>query len=438
MDLLVIIGLSMVLVACVFCDVVSILSRKKLRELVYWCEEGYELGTSDEKREFIEYYNATEQGRYCPAYLENDEVFVKGRVGDHKITWLGNKIYNDRSYVDVLDADFFRFYHFWRLVNWLRCMKFHEHIEWLHDGICVMEVIAKAYDSNHPIPKLATRKTTTYKGLVPLGLVGFFIGVVVLLLGIFIVPQGGNAEIDNTMDQTVNTEIEELKRENEQLKKQVEDSEKDQETDSIESTDTADLSTLEPTATPKPTPILDDTYLLKNSDTKYLKEKNLRRLSKKELRLARNEIYARHGCIFSDKSLNKYFKKKAWYKPKIKVADFSESKLNKYEKANIQLILDIENGVTPESWIGEYLGVDFDAEFDVLAAYDNGIRIVSVNSEGSWEDDYFCEFTKGYSFAEYDDDGWTKVTAHKEGDYLYITIKSYYDGSSTSYTLRKI
>ena len=80
--------------------------------------------------------------------------------------------------------------------------------------------------------------------------------------------------------------------------------------------------------------------------------------------------------------------------------------------------------------------MDCEAEFDVLAAYDNGVRIVSVNSEGTWEADYFCEFTKGFSFVEYDD-GLTKVTAHKEGEYLYISIKSYYDGSSVSFTLRK-
>lgn len=59
---------------------------------------------------------------------------------------------------------------------------------------------------------------------------------------------------------------------------------------------------------------------------------------KKKLRLARNEIFARHGYIFDSADLNKYFNDKNWYIPSIKPSEWSDSLLNKYEKKNIALI----------------------------------------------------------------------------------------------------
>ncbi len=420
METLVIVGLIVILIACLLCDITAILLRKKLRDLVYWSEAGYELAITDNKQDFVNTYNNTEQGKYCPAYINNDEVFVKGRLGDHKITWLGNKVYSDRSYISELNQDYFKFFHFFRFINWIRSIKFSKQIDWVHDGICVMEVIAKAYDPNHAVPKLATGKTATYKGIIPIGLIAFLIGVGLLLVGLFIDFSPSSSETI-TADQSVNEELEKLKEENDKKDDMVEEP----------------TSTPEPTATPEPTPEPDYTYIIDDSDSKYLKEKDLKGLSKSELRLARNEIFARHGCIFKDKSLNKFFKKKAWYTPEIKISKFSEKELNKYEKANIQLIADKENGVTPQSWLGSYFATDSEAEFDVIDANSKGVTIASMDSEGGVGDQYFCTFTKGYSYAEYDEDGWTGIKAHKDGNRLYITMIDYYEGTETSYTLQK-
>lgn len=97
--------------------------------------------------------------------------------------------------------------------------------------------------------------------------------------------------------------------------------------------------------TPKPTKKPDNSYVLKNSDKKYLKNKDIKNFSKKKLRLARNELFARHGYIFKDKGLRKFFKKKAWYKPTLKPSKWSNDLFNKYEKANFELISNKENGV---------------------------------------------------------------------------------------------
>lgn len=86
----------------------------------------------------------------------------------------------------------------------------------------------------------------------------------------------------------------------------------------------------------------DDSSVIAKSSKKYLDDDDLDGMSSSDLRLARNEIYARHGCIFKDKSLQKYFEGKSWYTPKVNVDDFDTGNLNKYEIANIKKIRDKE------------------------------------------------------------------------------------------------
>ena len=83
-------------------------------------------------------------------------------------------------------------------------------------------------------------------------------------------------------------------------------------------------------------------YILPGSNTAYLTEADLAGLTKEELRLARNELYARHGRKFKDESLNQYFSAKSWYHPSIEPDQFNESVFNEYEIANRKLIADYE------------------------------------------------------------------------------------------------
>lgn len=46
-----------------------------------------------------------------------------------------------------------------------------------------------------------------------------------------------------------------------------------------------------------------------------IKYSDIKNLSKTDLRIMRNEIYARHGWVFKSKDLQNYFAKTAWYKP---------------------------------------------------------------------------------------------------------------------------
>ena len=65
-------------------------------------------------------------------------------------------------------------------------------------------------------------------------------------------------------------------------------------------------------------------------------------MSAEECRLARNELYARHGRMFDDEELQTYFNSKDWYSGRIKPSDFQESMLNDYEVYNRDLIVSFE------------------------------------------------------------------------------------------------
>ncbi|MCC5945114.1 MAG: YARHG domain-containing protein [Bernardetiaceae bacterium] len=61
----------------------------------------------------------------------------------------------------------------------------------------------------------------------------------------------------------------------------------------------------------------------------------VKNLDKKALTEMRNEIYARHGLVFSDKETQDYFASKDWYKPQY---DVVENLLSPIEKFNIEFI----------------------------------------------------------------------------------------------------
>lgn len=64
-------------------------------------------------------------------------------------------------------------------------------------------------------------------------------------------------------------------------------------------------------------------YILPDSDTRCLTEEDVTGLSEEEIRIALNEIYARHGRIFQSEDLNVYFASRSWYEPKYSAEEFS-------------------------------------------------------------------------------------------------------------------
>lgn len=83
-------------------------------------------------------------------------------------------------------------------------------------------------------------------------------------------------------------------------------------------------------------------YILPNSGYEYITESDLAPLSKDEIRIARNEIYARRGRRFQDKELQAYFNQFDWYEGIYEPNEFSNDWLNQYEKQNLITITNYE------------------------------------------------------------------------------------------------
>src|SRR5258706_2889510 len=75
-------------------------------------------------------------------------------------------------------------------------------------------------------------------------------------------------------------------------------------------------------------------------ENKLIADRMLRGLSLHELRLLRNEIYARHGRIFKTVWIQQYFGFQPWYDPK---DDFKDEDISGNDKTNIETIVRYEN-----------------------------------------------------------------------------------------------
>ncbi len=86
-------------------------------------------------------------------------------------------------------------------------------------------------------------------------------------------------------------------------------------------------------------------YILPDSSTRQLSYGDIAGLTKEQLRIARNEIYARHGRMFTSEELQSYFNSKSWYRGTVSASSFSENMLSQLEKDNIKLIQERENAL---------------------------------------------------------------------------------------------
>lgn len=83
-------------------------------------------------------------------------------------------------------------------------------------------------------------------------------------------------------------------------------------------------------------------FIIEGSDSGYFGEAFLEGFSAWDCRLARNEIYARHGKIFKDEALQTYFNSFSgiWYTPEYE--DVPDSMLNQWEIENVKTIIGYE------------------------------------------------------------------------------------------------
>lgn len=88
-----------------------------------------------------------------------------------------------------------------------------------------------------------------------------------------------------------------------------------------------------------------DSYIFADSNVRALTKGDLEGLTKDELRIARNEIYARYGWSFKDEELGRFFEQKAWYVP---YENISDEVLSEIELTNQNLIAEAEKNAPSE------------------------------------------------------------------------------------------
>lgn len=89
-------------------------------------------------------------------------------------------------------------------------------------------------------------------------------------------------------------------------------------------------------------------YMLPLSGTVLVKEEDLLNFSDNELKLARNEIFARHGRQFEDSYLAAYFDSCSWYEGTTASEKFDEGILSQTEKDNLKMIQSAEENYKAE------------------------------------------------------------------------------------------
>ena len=84
-------------------------------------------------------------------------------------------------------------------------------------------------------------------------------------------------------------------------------------------------------------PISTNGFVFPDSDRRVLTARELSKLSKSELRIAKNEIFARRGRYFESADLKAHFERFSWYSP-----NTWNPKLNVIEEANVALMNNFE------------------------------------------------------------------------------------------------
>lgn len=104
-------------------------------------------------------------------------------------------------------------------------------------------------------------------------------------------------------------------------------------------TETAETSTVPPSYTYAPS--ASGGYIFP-SDSRYITQADLDSRSRDEVRMILNEMYAKHGYIFSLEQYRQYFEAQPWYRGTTTNQDVAAASFNQYETANKDFIIKYE------------------------------------------------------------------------------------------------
>ena len=94
----------------------------------------------------------------------------------------------------------------------------------------------------------------------------------------------------------------------------------------------------EPEEEPEVDSYVDAEWIFADSSERLLTDADIAGLSAWELKVARNEIYARHGRRFNSAEQQAYFDACSWYEGTIAPESFTDNMLSDTELANVQFL----------------------------------------------------------------------------------------------------
>lgn len=115
----------------------------------------------------------------------------------------------------------------------------------------------------------------------------------------------------------------------------------------------APTPTAKPTSKPAPKPESTHSAPVTNgdyaypSDSRIITRSELEGMTRQEIKIVLNEIYARHGYTFNDDDLIEYFESKTWYVPTESDFDKVNRMLNDFEAENRDIIVEYQ---TEQGW----------------------------------------------------------------------------------------
>lgn len=169
--------------------------------------------------------------------------------------------------------------------------------------------------------------------------------------------------------------------------------------------------------------------MIPDSSSRILNDSDVKDLSDDDLRIAINEIYARHGRMFKDAALQTYFNEQPWYQGTTAPENFDENSLSQIEKDNIKFLQGKKGNATSKAAKKVLFGM-YEAKFDSSGGaeleieYLSGDDLCVVSLNGSYGDRVGA--TSGYLNAH--TDGSDGIWDYYENESYEPSLRLTYDG----------
>lgn len=195
-------------------------------------------------------------------------------------------------------------------------------------------------DKNLPVKK--PKKNKGFK-IVIITILGIILAI---LLIFFALIQSGfisiSIENNEKQESVLDKSDKPSKKEDDRKAKEKERESEERTMPTVSQTEPDTVPTVSQTETTPTTVALNNDFVLPDSSIRVLDKSELAGLSAEQCRIARNEIYAKHGRMFDDAGLQNYFNSCSWYHGTIPADRFSDTMLSDIEIQNRNLIVSYE------------------------------------------------------------------------------------------------